>query len=185
MRFLLTFTQALVVLPIAVADLLSIRPGPYMKFMNVPTRQCFVLLAGFAHHGLFALALEELPVALTPIGAVLAFGLLSSPSAGLVGAGIGNFATAWHLCSFSRLSLVLTLFAAMLIASVCRASLRQGRIPPSPVRPDWGIHGGENAIFPWVLALGGTRACYLACHYCIKYPRTRNLGVCRVDGLAA
>jgi prepilin peptidase CpaA len=160
MTLSLTLTQALWFLPIAVPICFYIA-WTDMKFMKIPNKAVLLLLAGFAITGFFALPLEDYLWRYAHIGAVLALGFIVA-SAGLVGAGDAKFATAMApFVAFPDLSLVLTLFAAMLIGAFVAHRLA-GRIPAiRSATADWASWG-EKRDFPMGLALGGTLACYLA-----------------------
>ncbi len=155
----LTVSQAIWFLPVALPVCLYIC-WTDMKFMKIPNKAVLVLIAAFAVTGLFALPLEDYLWRYAHLGAVLAIGFVLA-SAGAVGAGDAKFATAMApFIALSDLTLVLTLFAAMLLGAFVAHRLA-GRVPAiRSATADWASWG-EKRDFPMGLALGGTLGCYL------------------------
>ena len=155
----LTWAQAMWFLPVALPISFYIA-WTDMKFMRIPNKAVLLMIAGFAITGLFALPLDEYLWRYAHLLVVLALGFLFA-SAGAMGAGDAKFATAMApFIAFQDLTLVLTLFAAMLLGAFVAHRLA-GRV--SVIRSataDWASWG-ETRDFPMGLALGGTMVSYL------------------------
>ncbi|MBO6792192.1 MAG: prepilin peptidase [Dinoroseobacter sp.] len=155
----LTLTQAIWFLIVALPVSVYIS-WTDMKFMKIPNKAVLVLIAGFAVTGLIALPFDEYLWRYVHLVTVLCIGFVLA-SAGAMGAGDAKFATAMApFIAFQDLTLVLTLFAAMLLGAFVAHRLA-GRVPAiRSATADWASWG-EKRDFPMGLALGGTLVCYL------------------------
>ena len=155
----LTLTQAIWFLIVALPVSVYIS-WTDMKFMKIPNKAVLVLIAGFAVMGLIALPFDEYLWRYVHLVTVLGIGFVLA-SAGAMGAGDAKFATAMApFIAFQDLTLVLTLFAAMLLGAFVAHRLA-GRVPAiRSATADWASWG-EKRDFPMGLALGGTLVCYL------------------------
>ena len=155
----LTLTQAIWFLIVALPVSVYIS-WTDMKFMKIPNKAVLVLIAGFAVMGLIALPFDEYLWRYVHLVTVLGIGFVLA-SAGAMGAGDAKFATAMApFIAFQDLTLVLTLFAAMLLGAFVAHRLA-GRVPAiRSATADWASWG-EKRDFPMGLALGGTLGCYL------------------------
>ncbi len=130
-----------------------------LKFMKIPNKAVYTLLAVFLVVGLIAVPLAEYPWRLLQVVVVLVIGFVLN-MAGLIGAGDAKFAAA--MSAFfprSDLSPALILFGVVLLAAF--ATHRAFRAMPAwrARTPDWKSWTVRD--FPMGLALGGTLAFYL------------------------
>ncbi len=132
-----------------------------MKYMKIPNTSVLALLAVFVVVGLIALPLELYFWRYANFALVLLIGFLMT-AARLVGAGDAKFAAAMApFIAPQDGMLVLTLFAAVLLAAYVAHKIA-GSIPAvRKATPDWVSWSVGNKKFPMGLALGGTLAFYL------------------------
>ena len=130
-----------------------------MKFMKIPNRAVIALTAVFVLVGLIALPLPEYPWRLLQLLVVLAIGFVLN-MAGALGAGDAKFAAAAApFIAPGDLSLVLYLFAAVLLAAVATHRLARRIGPIRRLTPDW--QSWQRRDFPMGLALGAGLGFYL------------------------
>jgi prepilin peptidase CpaA len=153
----LTAQQALWFLPFVLPICLYVAWSD-LKFMKIPNRAVYALVAVFVVVGLVALPLPTYPWRLLQLVVVLVAGFLLN-MAGLIGAGDAKFAAAAApYIAYADLRAVLMLFAAVLLAAF--ATHRAFRAMPAVrARTEWKSWSAKD--FPMGLALGGTLGFYL------------------------
>lgn len=132
-----------------------------MKFMRIPNWSVLALLAVFACAGPFVLPLAEYGWRWVHVLVILGVGFGLS-SARLVGAGDAKFAAAMvPFIPLQHGTLVLVLFAAVLLAAFATHRLAR-RVPRiRSLTPDWESWTRDRD-FPMGLALSGTLLLYLS-----------------------
>lgn len=156
----LTLSEALWFLPF-VAPICLYVAWSDMKYMKIFNKSVMALLVVFVLIGPLALPLDAYAWRYAHLVVVLAMGFILS-AAGLAGAGDSKFAAAMApFIAREDTMIVLTLFAAVLLAAF--AAHRIGARIPALRRatPDWISWSAPNKKFPMGLALGGTLMFYL------------------------
>ncbi len=130
-----------------------------LKFMKIPNRAVYALVAVFLVVGLLALPMPVYGWRLLQLVVVLVVGFGLNMT-GLIGAGDAKFAAAAApFVAYADLRAVLILFATVLLAAF--ATHRAFRaVPAVRARTDWKSWTARD--FPMGLALGGTLAFYIA-----------------------
>lgn len=156
----LTLTTALWFLPFVLPICIYVAWSD-MKYMKIPNTSVLALVGVFAVVGLLALPLGEYAWRYANLAVVLTIGFFMSAGR-LVGAGDAKFAAAMApFIAVQDAMLVLTLFAAVLLAAFAAHRIALNIPAVRSATPDWVSWTSPNKKFPMGLALGGTLAFYL------------------------